>query len=172
MEFQVALNEWIDDPSAVRTDDLRDAIQCSANYSSGRELTSVVVPLLESGAFQEARNAVLSVMPGSFLSPAAHTALSRAYLGLGDDEAADRERSFARASLVSILNSGDGTRDSPWVVLRITDEYDVVAAMGTRVSTQSVEQRGSRVLDELTTEDGQALWFELRGGGRRTGPKQ
>lgn len=167
MKFQDAINQWIDDPSHTHTDQLRDAIQSAPNYSSSVELTSTVVPLLEKGAYAEARDTVLAVMPGSFLSPVAHTALSRAHLALGDDVAADRERVFARASLVSILNSGDGTRQSPWIVLRLSDEYDVIAAMGTRVSEQSVTQPDGRILDHLTTEDGQQLWFELRNAGRR-----
>lgn len=168
MEFHEVLNRWIDDPSPQRTDQLRDAIQSHPSYSSHTEVTSTVVPLLERGAHQEARDAVLAVMPGTFLSPSAHTALSRAHTALGEDTAADRERAFTRASLISILNSGDGTRESPWSVLRITDEYDIVAAMGTRVTQQSVTQPDGRILDHLTTDDGQELWFELRNAGRRT----
>lgn len=52
-------------------------------------------------------------------------------------------------------------------MLRITDEYDIVAAMGTRVTQQSVTQPNGRILDHLTTDDGQELWFELRNAGRR-----
>lgn len=166
MEFYEAVDRWIDDPSPRHTDQLRDAVQSASNYSSGRELTSTVVPLLERGAYAEARDAVLATMPGSFLSPSAHTALSRAHLALGAGAAADQERAFARASLVSILNSGSGSMQAPWVVLRITDEYDVISAMGTTVTEQVVSQPEGRMLDQLTTEDGQQLWFELRNAGR------
>ncbi len=167
MEFQETLVQWVDDPSPAHTHLLRDAIQRAPNYSSSLELTSTVVPLLERGAFAEARDAVMAVMPGSFLSPAAHTALSRAHLALGDQQSADQERSFARASLVSIINSGDGTQASPWTVLRISDEYDIIAAMGTQVAQQSVTQTGGRILDKMTTTTGESLWFELRNAGRR-----
>lgn len=167
MEFQDVVNQWMTDPSPLNTDRLRDAIQRLPTYSSDEAITPQVFPLMEMGAWAEARGAILAAMPGNFLSPAAHTALARASMALGDTGVADRERSLARASLVTILNSGAGTEDSPWVVLRISDEYDVVAAMGTRVAEQSVTQPDGRVLDRVTTESGEVLWFEVRNAGRR-----
>lgn len=167
MTFADVLDRWLSDASPTNLEAVRDAVQTDPRYSSGTELASRVVPLLERGAHAQARDVLIGAMPGAFLSPMAHSLLARAHLALGDERQALQERSLARAAMVSILTSGDGSRDRPWVVLRISDEYDVMGAMGLSVGAQRVEQPPGRVLDEIIDTDDGHWWFELRHEGRR-----
>lgn len=107
-------------------------------------------------------------MPGAFLSPLAHGILRRAYAELGHSADAARERDLGRAALVTILTSGDGSRTRPWMVLRITDEYDVLAALREQRELLVPVEEPGRVLDRITTTQGNTYWFELLRGGRRT----
>lgn len=167
MSFTDVLDRWVADPSPHRLEAVRDAVQADPGYSSGTELASRVVPLLERGAHARARDVLLGAMPGAFLSPMAHSLLARTHLALGDEGRALVERRFSRAAMVSILSSGDGSREHPWIVLRISDEYDVLGALGVDVAAQRVEQPPGRVLDEIIDTDDRHWWFELRHEGRR-----
>jgi len=167
VSFADVLDRWVADPSPAHLEAVRDAVQADPYYSSGTELASLVVPHIERGDHARARDVLLGAMPGAFLSPMAHSLLARVHLALGDEELALAQRRLARAALVAIVSSGDGSREHPWVVLRISDEYDVLSAMGVTVEAQRVEQPPGRVLDEIIGTDHQHWWFELRHEGRR-----
>lgn len=167
MEFPGALNRWLATQLPPDLERLLDVVQTQDNYYDHSDVAATAVPLLEAGGYAEARDELLSWMPGMFLSPSTHSLLARAYTGLGDAEAAQREESFAVLSMRSILGSGQGSRLQPWSVLRINDEYDVLAAYRRKVISQATVADDGQVLDQLETEDGRHWWFALRNNGHR-----
>lgn len=167
MAFQPLLRSWIDTQSDGSLELLLDEIQAQDNYSDHSDVATTVVPLLDAGSYAEARDELLSWMPGLFFSPSTHGLLARAYAGLDETEAAGQEQNFAMISLRLILGSGRGTRDQPWRVLRINDEYDVLAAHGSRAVRQAAFDADGQILDLLETADGRSWWFALRNSGRK-----
>lgn len=96
------------------------------------------------------------------LSPLMHSIHARALLATGNDRGGEIERWFAGHVLERILTSGKGTRESPLVVLRTSDEYQVMHAKGVRNPTQSTELRGKVLLDHLrASDDDPGVWFRF-----------
>ena len=147
------------DPAALAR--LRAAVRRSGNYRSDLDVRAQVNPLLARGAHAEVVDLVRGLMPGAFWSPAAHAALAAAFDGLGDTERAARERRTSVLALESVLATGDGTRERPWSVLRLSDEYDVLRARGRRSVRQELVTVHGRRADRHHCDDGTEAWFDL-----------
>lgn len=142
---------------------LRGVIRASPGFDPGLDVAGAVAPLFAKGAHDEVLAVVRDLMPGAFLSPSAHAALAAAHDALGDETRARRERRTQVLALDSILSTGDGTRESPWSVLRISDEYDVLRSQRRASSTQTLIVDGDRSLDRHVCEDGTEAWFDVTG---------
>jgi hypothetical protein len=147
------------DPEALAR--LRRAVRRSPGYRADLDVLADAAPLLERGAHGEVVALVRGLMPGAFFSPSAHAVLGAAHEALGDDVRAARERRTSRLALASILESGDGSADRPWSVLRISDEYDVLRAQGRTSREQLLVTRAGRELDQHRCHDGSEAWFDI-----------
>ena len=105
--------------------------------------------------------AIWERMPGLLLSPQAHRRLSLAYEATGRAAEASREDGLDRMSLDAIRAGSSGCQDDPFTVLRIEDEYDLLAATGHRSVRQEERATGGDVVDVHTLEDGRQWWFTL-----------
>ncbi|WP_203338075.1 DUF4919 domain-containing protein [Nocardioides limicola] len=147
------------DPSSLSR--LRSAVRASPNFQRDLVPAKVVAPLLEAGAYPELIETLQRLMPGAFFSPAVHAALAEAHRRTGDDNAAQREAGLAQAALQSILSSGDGSAESPWSVLRLSDEYDVLQALGRQPTGQRLIDVGGRRVDRHDCTDGTSYHFDV-----------
>lgn len=166
MVFKDVAANYIEDPDPARLLELRVAIQACVSYTPTPPFLPEAVRLADAGRHGAVVELLAQWMPGAFLSPAAHSMLSQSLRALGDAEAADREEYLATLAVMSIWHSGDGSRNHPWVVLRVTDEYDLLRWAGRRAVGQRAERSGARFLDCITCEDGSEAWFELFRAGR------
>lgn len=60
-----------------------------------------------------------------------------------------------------ILSTGDGSKDQPYLVLRTSDEYDVLEHLDKKVKQQSLTGNGEKRFDVLECEDGSEYWFDV-----------
>lgn len=157
-ELAAAYAESRDVESLAR---LRSAILSSATYRPDLDVAADTAAFREDGHHQAVVELICSRMPGAFFSPAAHSLLSQAYAGTGDQRRADQERRTARLALQAILGSGDGTRAHPWQVLRISDEYDALRAQKRTSRRQQLVSRQGRSLDRHECDDGTEAWFDV-----------
>ena len=104
---------------------------------------------------------VQGLMPAWLLSPRVHALASLAAEALGDDALARRERAMARACILGIKRSGDGSRNAPFPVTHISDEHDLAEHMGLEVLSQSRGTAPCGLCDVLTCADGTELWFDI-----------
>lgn len=161
------LEQWARTPTREGLVRLQDAIQAHPLYDAYRDLTGRVVPLLEEGRYAQARSILLEVMPAQALSPGSHALLARCHAGLGDDDGAATERALMRLSMQAILHSGDGSAARPYEVLRTSDEYDTLQALGFRRTHQATMDVEGQLVDVFTDVGGRTVHFLLRGRGRR-----
>ena len=94
-------------------------------------------------------------------SPRAHYFAGEAHVLLGELEQAEVERLAFSACLQGILSTGDGTRQKPYLISQIPDEYDVLKLLGLTCQKQRLVQRGRRSCDVLTCQDGTSVWFNI-----------
>lgn len=151
----------LSDPTPESLDALRAAVRAAPGFDPELRVRERAEELLGAGDPVGAVQAVEATMPGSLFSPRAHALLAAGFERSERGADASRHARLARASLDSILSTGDGTRERPWSVLRISDEYDVVASLGTRPSDQSLVRDGQRTIDVLTCADGRQLHFDV-----------
>ena len=140
---------------------LRDAVRRSPGFDAGLDVVGAVSPALARGAHEEAVAIVEALMPGAFFSPSAHAALGASRAALGDHAQARAERRTQVLALESIRSTGDGTREHPWSVLRISDEYDVLRADRRASREQTLITVDGRSLDRHVCDDGSDVWFEV-----------
>lgn len=115
---------------------------------------------LETSSPEDAVHELSALMPGALLSPSAHGALALALDRAGRPDEARRHRSLRHACLAAVLASGSGTRDEPWRVLRVSDEYDVLRHLGRRPRGQQLVETGATLLDRVEHDRGE-VWFEV-----------
>ncbi|MEX0702048.1 MAG: DUF4919 domain-containing protein [Planctomycetales bacterium] len=126
--------------------------------------------LIDQGRWQEARTLLTEAMPNLLLSPRAHSMLCFVVRELGDAQGADAHRMIAAACCEGIASTGNGTRDAPYLVLRTTDEYDIVQYFEKSVASQALIQEGDRTFDLIECEDGTTFWFDVTDPFERAGP--
>jgi hypothetical protein len=102
-----------------------------------------------------------AALPNLMLSPRLHLMLAYTHRRLGDERKADMESAIARACIEGILMTGRGTREEPWLVLRASDEYDVLMFIDRRMEEQELVHDGNRALDRLVCADGKESWFDI-----------
>ena len=140
---------------------LRDAVRRAPGFDPALDVVSAVSPALARGDHAEAARIVADLMPGAFFSPSAHAALAAAHAGLGDAARAQAERRTQVLALESLRSTGDGTRERPWSVLRISDQYDVLRADRRSSREQSLVIADGATLDRHVCHDGGEVWFEV-----------
>lgn len=161
MTFSETAPSYLDDPTGERLDALRSDITAASNYDCLIDLNTVTRTALAEHDPQRAIQDLMGLMPAVFLSPTAHALLAQAYTQLSDERGASRERALAKASLDSILGTGDGSAARPWSVLLVQDEYDVLAERGLVSRRQELLRQDGRSFDRHELTDGSFMWFEL-----------
>lgn len=166
MDFDDTVAAFLGAPDPHALARLRRQIQTDPDYSTSGGSLIEAAALLDDGRHGEAVALLARHRRANFLSPRGHLLFSRALAAEGRSELADLEEDLAGVALETLLASGTGERHRPYVVLRVSDEYDVASRLAFRHTRQAVEVAGSRVLDVFEDADGTSLWFELyRGGG-------
>lgn len=103
------------------------------------------------------------LQPAWALSPRVHFYAALAAEALGESEIAEIERFTCQSCLDGILATGDGTADAPYLITYLSDEYDVLMALGLEPRSQVVVDRQGMLCDVARCADGEQVWFELSG---------
>jgi hypothetical protein len=153
--------EFLEEPEPVRYGKLRKLVMADKAYNAGSSALETVEVLLDHGRYAEARRRVRQMMPDWLLSPRAHrlAAVAARQLGEGRDEA--REATIARRCIEGLLTTGDGTRERPYLVTHIDDEYDVIDHFEKKLASQELVAEEGRSLDRIACQDGSEYWFDL-----------
>lgn len=113
--------------------------------------------LLEKNEFQKALDyANINVM----LSPRAHLMKKYAATQLENEEAANAEYFLAMRILEGIESTGDGSKEHPYLVLRVNDEGDLLSYLEEEYQVQQLIQEDI-IYDAITTKSGKTIYFDI-----------
>jgi hypothetical protein len=79
----------------------------------------------------------------------------------GDERSAMVEARLAFACIQGLMATGDGTKDKPYVVVRVRDEYELLEHLEKRPARQTLLRDGERQLDCFELDDGSELYFDI-----------
>jgi hypothetical protein len=140
---------------------VRRQVVASHAYQPYSDEFTTAEEFLDLYRLDEARAALEETLPNLLLSPRAHRLLAEIESADNDVQAADRERRIADACVAGILATGDGSEQQPWLVLRTSDEYDVLAHLGKRPEMQSLVRGDGKSFDLISCTDDSEVWFDV-----------
>jgi hypothetical protein len=112
--------------------------------------------------FADIRTVFGNAQPNLLLSPEAHFLLSLAARELGDTKGAQIEQYVSFRCIDGILATGDGTEEKAYVVLRTSDEYDLLNILKKQVQSQHlVHSDNGRSYDKMVCSDKSEVWFDI-----------
>jgi hypothetical protein len=150
-------------PGPATLEPLRRVAREAPGFRPDLTPARTLAPLLEQRDWTGALAAARALMPGALLSPAVHLVLAEVHEQLGDHRSAQREARLAQAAVDGILSTGDGTAEAPWSVVRLSDEYDVLRALGTQSHGQQLLTVAGRTIDRHDAGDGTTYDFDVTG---------
>ena len=60
-----------------------------------------------------------------------------------------------------ILTTGEGSKSQPYLVLRTSDEHDIVRYLDKKFAGQALVHDGDRHLDHVRCDDDFEIWFDI-----------
>lgn len=139
----------------------RGKVIASDEYNPYSDEIDQASELMEANKLEEALALLRDSMKNLMLSPRAHQFLGFLHHKLGDDEAAQMELVVGKTCLDGLLSTGNGSREEPYVVLRTSDEYDVIEYFEKQFKQQSLVHEGDRHFDHIVCTDGSEYWFDI-----------
>ena len=153
--------EFLSDPKRESYLVVRDLVLQSEMYEPYSDEFKTASELYDQEKWEEARQALQQSMPNLLLSPRAHHLLGFLFAKSENHQAAEMEMYIAHACLIGIESTGDGSPESPYLVLRTTDEYDLLEHLDKERKTQFLLNLGDRHLDLLQCKDGSEIHFDI-----------
>lgn len=95
------------------------------------------------------------------LSPKANLYKRFAHNKLGDERGAQIAEAVTRSILECILLTGKGTKEEPFIVTRVQDEYDLLSFLKEEHIKQSVHKEDGRVYDRIETKSDRIIFFDI-----------
>jgi len=151
----------VEEASAANYLAVCDAISSHTSYAPYSDELARVEDLFSENKLEEARSCIFGAFPNLLVSPRAHWALAAIANRLKDDRGRSMEQWIAARCVEGVLATGEGTREKPYVVLRTSDEYDVLQFRGKKFVSQALQEFNDKCFDAISCEDGSELWFDI-----------
>jgi hypothetical protein len=154
--------EFLREPTLERFNGLRDIVLMTDGFDPYSTELDTVTAMMQAGDFEGVIRLINGCLwPSYFLSPSAHMNLAFAHHKTGDEQNAEMEHYIWSALLRGIELTGDGTAASPYIVLRTSDEYDMLEARELVFKGQALVSKDDRHFDVITVEDHDDVWFDI-----------
>ena len=153
--------DFLKSPTKERYVAVYQALTTGQEYNPYGDDLKEIKRLIGKKHYEEARQKLKTAWPSLLLSPSAHQCAATVARTLGDEATADKERQIAEKCLQGILATGDGSRERPYLVSRVSDEYDLIRHLNKRSTTQGLSLDGQRSYDVLNLDDGSQMWFDI-----------
>ena len=161
LERREEMIRFIETPSQENYLSLHNIIATSDAYAPYSDEFDTAIAFCEHDRLVEARNTLQKGMGNLMLSPRAHQLLGFLHHKLGDEKAAQMEGMIGRACIEGLLATGDGTEQRPYIVLRTSDEHDVIEHFERELKQQSLTNSDDKHIDLVECTDGSKYWFDI-----------
>ena len=152
--------EFLADPTKETFLKCRELVINDPEYDPYSEDLENIRNLLNEGKFEEV---IQYVNVNILLSPRAHIYKYFAYKELGDEKGRSIEMTIAQIIFEFLEKTGDGTKESPYMITRISDERDLVRHhLNKQDVSQNLVKDGDKIMDALTLDDGTQLYFDIK----------
>ncbi|MBB6332967.1 hypothetical protein HNP24_003970 [Chryseobacterium sediminis] len=152
--------EFLTDPTKETFLKCRELVINDPEYDPYSEDIENIQDLLNEGKFEEV---IQYVNVNILLSPRAHIYKYFAYKELGDEKGGNIEVAIAQIIFECLEKTGDGTKESPYIITRISDERDLVRHhLNKQDVSQNLVKDGDKIMDALTLDDGTQLYFDIK----------
>jgi hypothetical protein len=152
--------EFLADPTKETFLKCRELVINDPEYDPYSEDLENIQNLLNKGIFEEV---IQYVNVNILLSPRAHIYKYFAYKELGDEKGRSIEMTIAQIIFECLERTGDGTKESPYMITRISDERDLVRHhLNKQDVSQNLVKDGDKIMDVLTLDDGTQLYFDIK----------
>ncbi|MFS4430764.1 DUF4919 domain-containing protein [Chryseobacterium sp. S90] len=152
--------EFLTDPTKETFLKCRELVINDPEYDPYSEDIENIQNLLNEGKFEEV---IQYVNVNILLSPRAHIYKYFAYKELGDEKGRNIEMTIAQIIFECLEKTGDGTKESPYIITRISDERDLVRHhLNKQDVSQNLVKDGDKIMDILTLDDGTQLYFDIK----------
>lgn len=152
--------EFLTDPTKETFLKCRELVINDPEYDPYSEDIENIQDLLNEGKFEEV---IRYVNVNILLSPRAHIYKYFAYKELGDEKGGNIEVAIAQIIFECLEKTGDGTKDSPYIITRISDERDLIRHhLNKQDVSQNLVKDGDKIMDALTLDDGTQLYFDIK----------
>ncbi|CAI8912549.1 DUF4919 domain-containing protein [Chryseobacterium sp. IT-36CA2] len=160
MKMYEKVFEFLTDPTKETFLKCREMVINDPEYDPYSEDIENIQDLLNEGKFEEV---IQYVNVNILLSPRAHIYKYFAYKELGDEKGRNIEMTIAQIIFECLEKTGDGTKDSPYIITRISDERDLIRHhLNKQDVSQSLVKDGDKIMDALTLDDGTQLYFDIK----------
>ncbi|WP_426477227.1 DUF4919 domain-containing protein [Chryseobacterium sp. CBSDS_008] len=152
--------EFLTDPTKETFLKCRELVISDPEYDPYSEDIENLQDLLNEGKFEEViRYANINIL----LSPRAHICKYFAYKELGDEKGRNIEMTITQIIFECLEKTGEGTKKSPYIITRISDERDLVRHhLNKQDVSQNLVKDGDKIMDALTLDDGTQLYFDIK----------
>ncbi len=162
-DMQAALQSFLEAPTAGNYRRVREVLHDELSSSPAAAELAEIAAHSNAGDHASVLERMDDLMPAWSLSPRLHFYAALAAERLGDVETAELERFVFQACLEGMLATGEGTAESPYSITYLSDEYDLLTALGLEPRSQTMLDRAGLLCDVVKCLDGEEIWFELTG---------
>jgi len=149
-------------PTAENLQAARGLLVSDPAYSPYSDDLTQLKNLLHQSKNREVLALLKKSQPNLALSPRAHRFAAEAAKRIGDMNSAAREMAAATCCEDAIRATGDGSESHPFLVARMSDEEDLLAAkFQTRIDSQGLIFRDDQKYDRVLGHDGRTYWFDV-----------
>jgi len=153
---------FLQNPTLESFQAIRNLVVNQPNYDGYSQDLRDMEDAFQQKRFADVKNVFAQAQPNLLLSPGAHLLLSLAMREEGNTQASELERFICFRCIEGIQSTGDGTQERPYLVLRTSDEYDILSVLGKQFARQAlVNGESGKSFDQMTCADGSELWFEI-----------
>ena len=153
--------QFFADPKVERFKDIQRSARLSPNFDPFcTELLSIEANLLDANP-TETLQRLGELVDAYQACPRFHYLEARVYEMLGDMVALGLAVQRLKTCLRMLAETGEGTKKSPFSVAFITDEDDLLRAIGEQKRCQQTVTSSHRQFDVLVAHSGEELWFDV-----------
>ena len=154
-------HEFVENPSGALFLGILEELAAGPDYRPYARQIEQIHGFLDSEEYEKAFEACQLSGGTLLLSPEVHMLAGYAARKLGDEELFNMERAITAACIRGILDTGDGTKENPYVVPVTSDEYFILEILEKKFESQALLKDGDRHLDLMRTTEGDELYFDI-----------